>query len=98
MIRVYGRRRHLLDIYADILTVASNEYTLISHIVGQSNLNFINVSRYLDPLLELVFLEKRDLIGMEKYYYLTTENGKEFLKYYSALKQFLTKKINKLHA
>jgi len=97
MLRVYGSRRHLLDIFADILTVALNEYTLISHIVGQSNLSFQNVSRYLDRLLKLDFLEKRDLIGMEKFYYITTEKGKKFLTYYTTLNKFLFDRMNELH-
>ena len=96
MLRVYGSRRHLLDIFADILTVALNEYTLISHIVGQSNLSFQNISRYLDHLIELEFLEKRDLIGMEKFYYITTEKGKKFLKYYTTLNNFLVDRMNEL--
>lgn len=97
MLRVYGRRRHLLDIFADILTVALNEYTLISHIVGQSNLSFQNVSRYLDHLLELEFLEKRDFIGMERFYYITTEKGKKYLEYYTTLNKFLVDRMNELH-
>ena len=96
MMKVYGSRRHLLDIFADILTVALNEYTLISHIVGQSNLSFQNISRYLDHLIELEFLEKRDLIGMEKFYYITTEKGKKFLKYYTTLNNFLVDRMNEL--
>jgi len=96
MMKVYGSRRHLLDIFADILTVALNEYTLISHIVGQSNLSFQNVSRYLDRLLELEFLEKRDLIEMERFYYITTEKGKKFLKYYTTLNEFLVHQMNEI--
>lgn len=97
MLKVYGSRRHLLDIFADILTVAMNEYTLISHIVGQSNLSFQNVSRYLNQLLELEFLEKRDIIEMERFYYITTEKGKKFLKYYTTLNKFLVDRMNELH-
>jgi len=97
LLKVYGSRRHLLDIFADILTVAMNEYTLISHIVGQSNLSFQNVSRYLNQLLELEFLEKRDIIEMERFYYITTEKGKKFLKYYTTLNKFLVDRMNELH-
>ena len=96
MMKIYGSRRHLIDIFADILTVASNEYTLISHIVGQSNLSFQNVSRYLDRLLELDLLEKRDLIGLERFYYTTTEKGKKFLEYYSTLNEFPVDRMNEI--
>jgi len=70
---------------ADILEAASQP-TPISHILAKAYLNYKRGKRYIDRLLQLGLLEKRN----EKY--VATERGEEFLLYYHRLKVLLEEK------
>jgi len=73
-----NRNRNKLDIVRDMLAVASTG-TKKTRIMYQANLNFVQVEKYLNTLLDGGLL-MRDNGGT---IYLTTEKGKEFLKSYA---------------
>ena len=71
-------RRHKLDIYADILRLATNG-TRTTKLVYQANTNFTNIKRYLETL------HKRELIEFNGGNPHTTEKGIWFLEKYEEL-------------
>lgn len=75
-------RRHKLDIYADILRVATNG-TRTTKLVYQANTNFTNIKRYLKTLRE------KELIEFNGGNPHTTEKGIWFLEKYEELMQVL---------
>ena len=78
-----GSKRSRLDIIADILTVASNDWTGITTILYGSNLNFGQLKKY------VAFLVRKELLETLKTdrgtYYKTTLGGIELLKEYEKL-------------
>ena len=62
---------------------AASQPTPISHVLAKAYLNYKRGKRYVDRLLQLGLLEKRD----EKY--VATPKGEEFLLYYHRLKMLL---------
>ena len=75
-------RRSPLDITAAILEIAVQP-TSISHIVARAYLNYGRGKRYINKLLKLGLLERRDTK------YVITEKGEEFLLYYQRIKALL---------
>ncbi|MCW3978341.1 MAG: winged helix-turn-helix domain-containing protein [Candidatus Bathyarchaeota archaeon] len=71
-------RRHKLDIYADILRLATDG-TRTTKLVYQANTNFTNIKRYLEALSE------KGLIMFNDGHPHTTERGSEFLEKYEEL-------------
>ena len=75
-----GSKRSRLDIIADILTVASNDWTGITKILYGSNLNFGQLKQY------IAFLVRKELLETSKTErgtnYKTTSRGIELLKEY----------------
>ena len=71
-------RRHKLDIYADILRLATNG-TRTTRLVYQANTNFTNIKRYLETLRE------KELIEFNGGNPQTTEKGIDYLKKYDEL-------------
>lgn len=71
-------RRHKLDIYADILRLATNG-TRTTKLVYQANTNFTNIKRYLKTLRE------KELIEFNGGNPRTTEKGIGFLEKYEEL-------------
>lgn len=71
-------RRHKLDIYADILRLATNG-TRTTKLVYQANTNFTNIKRYLETLSE------KGLIEFNGGHPHTTEKGIGFLEKYEEL-------------
>ena len=72
------RRRHKLDIFAEILRLARNG-TKVTRLVYQANLNFTIIKKYLQALTEKGFVESYD--G----HICTTERGFEFLEKYEEM-------------
>ena len=81
-----SRRRHKIDIYADILKVALNGARK-THIVGKANLNFRIIPPYLKTLIERGLLSETRELFRSRYMYWTTPKGVEFLEHYNALIQ-----------
>lgn len=71
-------RRHKLDIYADILRLATNG-TRTTRLVYQANTNFTNIKRYLETLRE------KELIEFNGGNPHTTERGIRFLEKYEEM-------------
>jgi len=71
-------RRHKLDIYADILRIATNG-TRTTKLVYQANTNFTNIKRYLETL------RGKELIEFNGGNPRTTEKGIRFLEKYEEL-------------
>ncbi len=71
-------RRHKLDIYADILRLATNG-TRTTKLVYQANTNFTNIKRYLETLSD------KELIKFNGGNPHTTEKGFRFLEKYEEL-------------
>lgn len=80
------KRRHKLDIYADILKVTLKG-DLKTHIVGKANLNFRIIPPYLKTLIERGLMSKTRELFESRYMYRTTPSGVEFLVHYKALIQ-----------
>lgn len=76
-------RRHKLDIYADILRLATNG-TKTTKLVYQANTNFTNIKRYLETL------RKRELIEFNGGNPYTTEKGFCFLEKYEELMRVIS--------
>jgi len=84
--KISGRRRNKLDIFADILKVALKG-ALKTHIVGKANLNFRLIPPYLKTLIDRGLLSKTREPFKSRYMYRTTPKGVEFLEHYQALIQ-----------
>ena len=80
------RRRHKLDIYADILKVTINGARK-THIVGKANLNFKIIPPYLETLIKRGLIKKSRKLFKSRYMYHITPKGVEFLDHYEALIQ-----------
>jgi predicted transcriptional regulator len=84
--KIRGRRRNKLDIFADILKVALKG-ALKTHIVGKANLNFRLIPPYLKTLIDRGLLSRTREPFKSRYIYRTTPEGVEFLEHYQALIQ-----------
>ena len=83
-----GGRRHLLDIYYEILIVAQDG-ALISHIGGPLRLQLKLLRKYLDFLIESDLIKVRSKPFGSRTYYFRTEKGSEFIKHYENLKEII---------
>jgi len=89
------KKRHLIDIYADILEISRNG-ALKTHIVGKANLNFSIVDRYLSKLIDMGLIEVDLLPFTCRYIYKTTERGIKFLeKYHELLEMLKCRRVRK---
>ena len=77
-------RRQGIEIIMDILEISLNGAKK-THIMHKANLNFSMLRRYLQQLLSKGLLEKIDN-PYEDDYYKTTDEGREVLKIYKALR------------
>ena len=71
-----------MDIIATILEITIQP-TTISHIIARAYLNYLRGKGYIDKLLQLGLLERRDTK------YVITEKGEEFLLYYQRIRALL---------
>ena len=85
------RRRHELDIYADILKTALKGARK-THIVGRANLNFKLITRYLPTLIDQGLMAQTREPFKSRYMYWTTPKGEEFLDNYYSLLQAINSK------
>ena len=77
------KRRGKLEIIADILSVATEEAKK-TEIVYKANLNFKRAGKYIPCL------EKRGLMDGNGWGFKTTEKGREFLRDYQKMKEWLS--------